>query len=57
MPIDFRHKRRKMFIILGEPILAGEQSRYSGMQSIYRVIFFYQFQTIFFLDELHIVLF
>ena len=21
-----------MFIILGEPILAGEQSRYSGMQ-------------------------
>ena len=46
-----------MFINLGEPILAGEQSRYSGMQSIYRVIFFYQFQTIFFLDELHIVLF
>ena len=23
---------RKMFIILGEPILAGEQSQYSGMQ-------------------------
>ena len=23
---------RNMFIILGEPILAGEQSRYSGMQ-------------------------
>ena len=25
---------RKMFIILGEPILAGEQSRYSEMQYI-----------------------
>ena len=25
---------RNMFIILGEPILAGEQARYSGMQCI-----------------------
>ena len=29
---------RKMFIILGETILAGEKSRYSGMQSMFSKI-------------------